>query len=74
MKHLKTLKIAVIGWFNHQYRFQLVVPEYKAVHVCKNLSEVLEWNNLYPLTVRTFVIPPKSSEWDWNFSNQYLTA
>jgi hypothetical protein len=42
--------------------YQLIVPEYKARHVCSNLMETVDWMKKYPKGTTKMVLFPK---WDW---------
>jgi len=61
-KILKKLRQSAYIWFVNRYRIQLIVPEYKAYHVCKNLTEMLQWSVCYPADADILIVYPSVAQ------------
>jgi len=58
-KEWKQWQRAYDAWFNANFCWQLVCPEYKGHHVTNTYKELCEWLELYPADTVKLVIAPK---------------
>ena len=61
-------------WFIQQFAYQLIVPEFKARHVCWTYGALLDWECKYHhMNTKAVVIYPLHCEGDWAGAYTELT-
>lgn len=55
---------AIREWFIQQWAFQLIVPEFKARHICWTYEAMLDWVECYEgQGTQAIAIMPARSDW-----------